>query len=325
MSVSLLPHPSTALSVAIMADLVYFQQHESQAWIRIGWTSGKGRREHNQESYEPVAVIQGSHADEAVLHELFGADRVLGRKTTSTYQGDRIHDYVTWLLQRGFAGQDRVIAENLPALPFAVWSPEAQRNEHRNGQLSIEAALPQRERISFARSDLLHLSSETDDWYTPRDIIEAAREAMGGIDLDPASCIAAQRVVAAGQYYTKAIDGLRTDLPWAGNVWLNPPYGRGDSSAGAFVNRLVREFCSGSVTQAVTCLNLNSASALWFQPIWDHASCHLVCNGRPNFWREGMSDSAPTKGTICSYFGDRRDEFVKSFVHLGRTIQVVTP
>lgn len=318
------PLPSTALSFdeVDMADFVYFQQHETKPWIRVGFTNGGGRREDAQDEYEPVAVIQGSYGDETRLHELFDEDRV-PRKSRSTYQGERIHNYVCWLLQRGFAGRNRTDAENLPALPFAVWSPETQRNEHRNGQLSIDAAMPPRERVNYARSDLSHLSSESDDWFTPRELIEAARDAMGSIDLDPASCITAQSVIRAGRFYTKAIDGLRTDLPWAGSVWLNPPYGRGDSSAGAFVERLVKEFRAGSVSQAITCLNLQSASANWFQPIWDHATVHVVCHGRPNFWRMDKESSQPTKGIICSYFGHRVDDFARSFAHLGRIVTIL--
>lgn len=319
-----LPSPvlSTALSESAVADLVYFQQHESQPWIRVGHTRGSGRREDAQDEYEPVAVIQGSHGDEDRLHELFATERVTRRKSRSVYEGDRIHDYVSWLLKRGFAGRDRCEAEILPSLPFAVWSPEAQRNEHRDGQLSFDAALPPRDRINYARSDLAHLSSESDDWFTPPDLIDAARTAMGGIDLDPSSCPAAQRVVRATQFYTKAIDGLRTDLPWNGRLWVNPPYGRGESSAGPFIRRLVDEYTAGNVTQAITCLNIGAMSAQWFRPIFDHASSHLICDGRPNFWREDKGDSSPTKGIVCSYFGPNVDDFEAAWSHLGRNLIV---
>ena len=47
---------------------------------------------------------------------------------------------------------------------------------------------------------------------------------MGGIDLDPASCAEANKIVQAKQFYSQRDDGLKQ--PWFGRIWLNPPYGR---------------------------------------------------------------------------------------------------
>ena len=75
-------------------------------------------------------------------------------------------------------------------------------------------------------------SSSSVEWFTPPDVIEAARATMGGIDLDPASCARANELVRAAKYFTKDDDGLRH--PWHGaRVFLNPPGGRdaeGESS-----------------------------------------------------------------------------------------------
>ena len=61
-----------------------------------------------------------------------------------------------------------------------------------------------------------------DEWWTPAEVIEPVRAALGGIDLDPCTTAEAQRVIRAAHYYARPDDGLT--LPWRGKVWLNPPY-----------------------------------------------------------------------------------------------------
>jgi hypothetical protein len=73
-------------------------------------------------------------------------------------------------------------------------------------------------------SEIVQHSSKTNEHYTPREYIEAARELMGSIDLDPASCAEANETVKAAKWYGKREDGL--SMNWAGNIWLNPPGGK---------------------------------------------------------------------------------------------------
>ena len=69
-----------------------------------------------------------------------------------------------------------------------------------------------------------HLSNSVEH-YTPVDVVEAAREVLGAIDLDPASCEEAQKVVRAARWIGLPDDGLAAHSTWAGRTFCNPPGG----------------------------------------------------------------------------------------------------
>lgn len=119
--------------------------------------------------------------------------------------------------------------------------------------------------------------SATNEHYTPADVVNRAREVLGGIDLDPASCEAANETVRASRIYTAADDGLVQ--PWRGKVFLNPPGGRvgRDSSQLRWWSKLVTEVYEGRVTQAIfvgfnlEILRLSQAAPL---PVQAFARCY---------------------------------------------------
>jgi hypothetical protein len=95
-------------------------------------------------------------------------------------------------------------------------------------------------------------SSASNEHYTPVEYIEAARHVMGGIDLDPASTQSVNELrIKATNFHSKEENGLVRE--WHGRVWLNPPGGRigNRSSAAVWWDKLVDEYLSGRVTQAL--------------------------------------------------------------------------
>lgn len=150
------------------------------------------------------------------------------------------------------------------------------------------------------------------EWHTPEEYLGAAKWVLGTIDLDPASSEAAQHYVCAETYYTKADDGL--SKPWAGHVWLNPPYSQPLISQ--FVARLVDEYTAGNVSQAIM-LTHNYTDTAWFHAAERAATLICFTRGRIRFIDEQGEECTPTQGQAFFYYGDRPDVFRDVFAPVG--------
>ncbi len=149
------------------------------------------------------------------------------------------------------------------------------------------------------------------EWYTPAEIIEAARITLGEIDLDPASHKHAQAVVKAAKFYTADDDGLAQE--WAGRVFLNPPYSQ--PLVGDFCRKLIESVAAGSVPAAVTLTN-NATETEWGQSLLRGSSSVCFPAGRIAFWAPGRK-SAPLQGQMVCYLGSRKATFVSAFEEFG--------
>ena len=140
-------------------------------------------------------------------------------------------------------------------------------------------------------------AEENGEWFTPPDIVELARSALGDIDLDPASCEKANEIVRAGRFYTSADNGLV--LTWSGRVWLNPP--DSDGLMAKFAEAAVTGFAAGDFQQACVLVN-NDTEAEWFQRLLDVASA--VCVPRERIKRiksDGVEGKAAKQGQAIFY------------------------
>jgi phage N-6-adenine-methyltransferase len=151
------------------------------------------------------------------------------------------------------------------------------------------------------------------EWFTPSEYIEAAREVLGRIDLDPASNVIAQeKTVKAARYFTREDDGLAQE--WLGRVWLNPPYAT--DKIGPFVDKLVQEVFCGRVTAAIM-LTHNYTDTAWFHTAARSASALCFPLGRVRFVNSEGDTANPTQGQCFSYFGSDVAEFVERFSQFG--------
>jgi len=160
-----------------------------------------------------------------------------------------------------------------------------------------------------------HVSNNTGEfeWYTPPEYIEAARQTMGDIDVDPASTEYANKIVGAIRYYTIDDDGRLQD--WAGNVWMNPPYSQ--PLIADFTNLLVKKYKAGEIKQACVLVN-NATETNFYQNMLSCVSAVCFIKGRVKFIdKNGNSSGAPLQGQTILYFGENTNQFNNHFSQFG--------
>ncbi|MDZ7922510.1 MAG: DNA N-6-adenine-methyltransferase [Marinagarivorans sp.] len=153
-------------------------------------------------------------------------------------------------------------------------------------------------------------ASPSVEWYTPAQYVAMAAQAMGGqIDLDPASCAMANQTVMAQTFYTAEQDGLT--LPWYGNVFCNPPYGK------QTIKFLSRGLDQARATNAQIFL-VNRTGAAWYLDI--QAKFDAICRVRKRIafvGSDGCLAKAPRYYNDLLYLGDQRDVFKQVFDKIG--------
>jgi hypothetical protein len=165
-------------------------------------------------------------------------------------------------------------------------------------------------------------SSASSEWYTPAPYIEAAREVLGGIDLDPASSVQANAVVRAAKFFSKEDDGLTRD--WCGRAFLNPPYGRlsdGSSLAAEFCNKAIDEFRAGRAKAAIILVNL-LPSQTWQAPLFEYPIC-LVDHRIQFVSADGEQNRNPTFQNMFVYLGSDVGKFASVFTRFGYVVRKI--
>jgi phage N-6-adenine-methyltransferase len=156
--------------------------------------------------------------------------------------------------------------------------------------------------------------SGDEEWYTPAAIVEAARQVMGRIDLDPASCVDANAVVQARKFYSIQDDGLRQQ--WRGRMFINPPYSA--TKISKFIEKLVGHVKDRSVSEAIILINAET-EVRWFRTLSGVAAAVCFPTGRIKFYKPGPAKPTGTcpLGSAVVYIGRRPKAFERSFRRFG--------
>jgi ParB family chromosome partitioning protein len=228
------------------------------------------------------------------------ADRRMGELLRESVQHaggrKRSHAVTVSLGDLGITKMQSHRCQTIASLPEDEFEHEIATTKRNGGELTSVAIY--RRASTAARSD---------DWCTPLEYVESAREVLGTIDLDPATSEEAQEVVKATRTFTEEQDGLRQK--WRGRVWLNPPY----AQLHAFATKLLDEYAAGRVTAAIV-LTHNNTDSSWFHALAGKLAAICFTRGRVKFINHAREETNhPQQGQCFMYFGNDVPGFITHF------------
>jgi phage N-6-adenine-methyltransferase len=153
--------------------------------------------------------------------------------------------------------------------------------------------------------------NKNDEWYTSPEIVELAREVLGTIDLDPASCDFANKTVKAEKFYTEENSGL--DKAWNGKVWCNPPYSA--KLLKHFTAKFLQEYKNGNMSEGIMLTN-SGTDTMWSVPLREGVQAYT--EGRVSFMlTDGSYKGKGSRGSCFTYLGDNPTKFIEVFTRKG--------
>lgn len=194
-----------------------------------------------------------------------------------------------------------------------VWEESVRRSDGQPTAETVREVVAER-RPTRITSGLM--SSESDEWYTPRGVIERLLRMWPVIDLDPASNPGPVRNMPATHHHDIGDSGLR--YRWSGRVFLNPPYG---DALTDWAEKVVLE--ERNLDEAVVLVPARTETRWWHVMPAD-----VVCffKGRLSFFNGATGQTGPAPfPSAALYLGAHRERFVEAFGDAGLIYERVRP
>jgi hypothetical protein len=295
--------------------------------VKIGWSNRKELRKRYTEYVKAhffgdsethlLAAVRGTQQNESDIHAYFheyqNKQRASRGQMEFFHATDAVVDYLAFLRSLYFTAISLKESETercFQPMSFDLWKPSQTHVKKERAEVDLFtkyvpwSCLPDRS-----------ISTIMDDFYTPTEILDCARSALGGvIDLDPASHVVANEVVKARVFFSEREDGLMQ--PWRGRVWLNPPFSKSKS----FSQKIACELQRGQIERMVVLANSRTITARYFEPVMRAADAVCVLHGRYSFWGN-EKDGSPSNGQVMLYFSIDHSwvEFSEAFRNIGMT------
>lgn len=311
------PIPSQTTRPTNAVQLYAFGEPDGST-VKIGMSKTRSDlRKKKHQDRGPITVTMrdlcfwwGMPSDESYIKNHFAYAAKDGKKEWFDCDA-AMRSWLTELRKQYFVAHTFDEIDEIPFVDSSAWLPNMNNpvsSAMLAGQLAL--SLP----VNTADDPWADVTIERDhvgkgDFYTAPAITEAARAALGEIDLDPASCRLANREVKAKRYYSVREDGLLQ--PWYGRVWLNPPF-----PWELWVEKFCSEWDARNIQAAIVLCETRVTTAFYFQRMIGRSAAVLKMTGRHTFW--GPKAGAPDEGHELYFYGADPALFAKAFAQFGR-------
>lgn len=315
-------HRSDQSKVQVVYFDIVIPEHTGQPIVKLGESGDhlKRRKEHAKSKFgvkfdvKHLCMVRGTRTEEQKVLQYFAKHRIEGTDEEEIFNPhEDVVDYIRWLRDQFYVWvpdcDQCPDIEELDAVEPTLWLPSPERKKApplQNGLFPDD----------FGPLNLPPRETTIDDFYTSEIIIEPARRAMGGIDLDPASHAYANGVVKAKRFYSKFDNGLIR--PWQGRVWLNPPF----SEWKEWAVKILAEWKSGRVEAMCILSATRTLTAQYLASVHKNSSAICIFEGRIPFWG-GYATPSPDDGHAVFYFGHDVAKFARAFGEIGTVYETL--
>lgn len=311
------------------SQMIYFFGEIDGRFIKNGTTKKPLRKRlhevqrelHGQ--YDLLAAVPGSGPNERAVQNYFAAHvaEEFPSKIDTFYAVPELVEYVSWLRAQWFTTIDLDDERRDVPVGWDAWGPKPERRVGRpeeDPERLIQVNRSFKSPLAATAWDWMAMPEEVgEDYYTPPEVVEVAREAMGGIDLDPASHWIANRKLQIETIYHLGRSAFEN--PWFGKVWLNPPHG----DYAPWFERISQFVASGDIEQLCMIAPAWAFTTYQAQPLMrEMVSATVVMSPTPKFWGSPTGKEGSNHPHFLIYIGDEVDAFLTAFEPYGIPVEI---